>query len=118
MGDLVVCAVWGAVDWPRSLEGVVAGEGFRALSKVRRQEVAASGGRASWEKGTAHAWTRKSAQSARRVATGVKHTAYPMRKREGKYEYLVPWPVPGNVKNQRWVSRQLVHQMRKRGELL
>ena len=42
----------------------MSGQGFASLSKQRQKEIAAKGGRAARDKGTAHRWTEAESKSA------------------------------------------------------
>lgn len=87
--------------------------GFARLERDELQEVSASGGKATWALGKAHSFTRREARDAsfkRRSMTDREPLR--MRKRDGRYEYRVE--LDGRV---RWLSRQMVYLLRKKGRI-
>lgn len=87
--------------------------GFAILSDDELCEVSARGGSTTWERGKAHVFTRRTAQDAsfRRVMMRDRERL-PMRKRDGRYEYRVE--IDGET---RWISRQMVYLLRRKGVL-
>ena len=88
------------------------GNNFALLTQDERNDMARRGGEAAAALGKLHQFTRRESRLGALKRVGRNELEFKMRRHNGRYEYLVP-----DANGGRWVSRQRVHQLRRKGKL-